>query len=377
MTLKFTVLSSLLRNQFNKNIVFSISLLSAIFTSMINLPKLEYINFNVIICLFELMIVIKIIEECGMLKYIAVRIASSCKNHRSLTQALCLISFFTSMFITNDIAILTIIPILIVISQRSNYPIIFPCVLLTISANLGSSITPIGNPQNLFIYAYYKMNFLNFLSLLFPFFLLSLLLLISLTFIIKKEYIQISIPAKEITDKYFNFSLISLFTVLIILSMSNTNFATFTVFSIIIITLLSKRSLLTKLDYRLLLTFLFLFVAIGNISAMPLVKMYLPYLTHTAFQTYLLALFLSQLISNVPCTVMLAPFSNHLQALLYGVNVGGLGTPIASLASIITFTLFNNAHPQKSGALIKAYSILNFSSLIILGSLFYIILLYF
>jgi Na+/H+ antiporter NhaD/arsenite permease-like protein len=131
-----------------------------------------------------------------------------------------------------------------------------------------------------------------------------------------------------------------------------------------------NRSLLKKPDYRLLLTFIFLFIAIGNVSHIPALKEQIETLATTPIKTYSSALLLSQIISNVPCTIMLAPFTEHVRALFYGVNIGGLGTPVASLASIIAYSLFSGAFPLKKNQFMRYFLFYNFSLLIVLGVIF-------
>ena len=130
----------------------SISIFAAIITSFFNTPNLGYVDFNVIICLFELMIIVKAFEEYSLINHISLFILNKCKNERILLQVLCLFTFVSSMFLTNDVALIAITPLLINISKKCSYNIILPTILVTISANLGSCATPIGNPQNLYIF---------------------------------------------------------------------------------------------------------------------------------------------------------------------------------------------------------------------------------
>lgn len=347
----------------------TISLIAAAVTSFFNTPQWGYIDIKVLICLFELMVVVKALEEYGLLGHIAVKIVNCCKNERRLTGALCIIAFLLSMFTTNDVAVMTIIPILIAISRTSDFPIAIPCILTTIAANLGSSTTPIGNPQNLYIFSFYKMNLASFFRESAPLCVASLLLLMVSTLIIHPKKIQAELSIVPVTEKK-KVSAFLLLSIPVIAGIIGLIPYTLTLLLILSVTIIINGSLLRKLDYRLLLTFLFLFVAVGNISHIPLIKELIAALETTPLKTYASALFLSQIISNVPSTVMLAPFTDYARALFYGVNIGGLGTPIASLASIISFSMYYQVFPHKKLQFICSFLIYNIIMLIVLGVAF-------
>ena len=351
------------------NLFFSASLAAAILTSCFNLPRWEYIDFKVILCLFELMVMVKAFEEYGVLQRIAVEISNRCQNERFLTQALCGISFLLAMFVTNDVAILTIVPILIVITRQSDYSVIFPCILVTMAANLGSSMTPIGNPQNLFIFSFYHLNLQAFFSFSVSMGVLSLVLLAGLSFLIKPRPIALMMEEVKVKNKS-QVGIFALLSVLAVLSVVNLLSYWITFPLIVAAVFILNRSLLKKVNYLLLLTFVCIFIAVGNLSHITLLESFLTQAIHSPSATYLAALLLSQIISNVPSTVMLAPFTINVPALFYGVNIGGLGTPVASLASIIAITLFNRAYPQKSREFLTKFLALNLGGLIVLGLIF-------
>lgn len=364
-----------LRLEIKNNVFFSISILAALVTSFFNAPQWEYIDFKVIVCLFELMLVIKAFEDYGLLENIAVRIFNSCKNERRLAQALCMVSFLLSMFTTNDVAILTVIPILIVVSQKTGFPVIMPCILTTIAANLGSSITPIGNPQNLYMFSFFKMNITSFFADSLFLGLISMILLLGLSLLVKPKEINIVMDRSAVArkNKAIGFFLLSVLIIISVLGIIP-YWMTFPI--VILVTLLLDKNLLKKADYRLLLTFVFIFIAIGNISHIPVLETQLTRLASTPLRTYFSSIFLSQFMSNVPSTVMLSPFTSHIRALFYGVNIGGLGTPVASLASIIAFTLFNRRYPQKSKKFLSLFLLVNFCCLVVLGVAFTAIILF-
>lgn len=365
---------SYLYSQLKQNVFFSVSLSLALLSCFFGRPSYEYIDFKVIVCLFELMIFVKAIEKYGIIDYLSAKIMSLCRNQRRLVQAISVVSFFVSMFITNDIAIFTLIPILIVISKNVHYPLTFSCVLVTVAANLGSSITPIGNPQNLFMYSFYRMNFFDFFSMALPLFLLSLSVIIAFTFFVEPLPIKLYLQKKKPAANGRLILLIILTAAAVILILTGQISDLITVPLIIPAVFLLDKSLLAKVDYHLLLTFIFLFIAIGDVSHTYLFDEYLPNFTRTSVQTYIASLTLSQFISNVPCTVALASMTQHVRELYYGVNVGGLGTPMASFANIIAFTLFTQQKNHKNIEFIRIYSIINGVCLLFLGVIFFFII---
>lgn len=244
------------------NLIFTISCIAAIVTSFFNFPRLGYIDFKVVICLFELMIVVDAFNKYDVLPFIATKVCKRCKTERTLTWALCLTSFFISMLLTNDVTLFAIVPILIIISRKSSYEIIIPCILVTISANLGSSMTPFGNPQNLFLYSFYQMSIPSFFLYSLPVCVLSLVLLFGLGFL----------------------------SVLIILSIFQV-ISYLVIFPLVVlVTLLVDGRLLKKANYPLIFTFVFIFIAVGNVSNIPQMNNSLLNLVRTPKATYVYSL---------------------------------------------------------------------------------------
>lgn len=366
-------IGDIIGHEFKANTLYSISVCTAVITSCFNTPQWDYIDVKVLVCLFELMLIVKAYEEYGLLGHIAVKIVNYCYDERRLTIALCLISFFLSMFTTNDVAVLTVVPILITIAQTCKLSAVVPCVLVTIAANLGSSTTPIGNPQNLFLFSFFKMDPAAFFSASLPLGLVSLALILMSGLFIRPKKIQVGLKSISVTDKKKSTAFL-LLALPVIASVMDLIPYTLTLLLVLLVTCVLNRPLMRKVDYRLLLTFLFLFVAIGNVSHIPALKEKIDALVTTPIKTYFSALFLSQIISNVPCTIMLAPFTEHVRALFYGVNIGGLGTPVASLASIISYSLFSRVFSQKKLQFMKIFLLFNISLLLVLGAIFAIVM---
>ncbi len=349
----------------------SISLFAAIVTSFFNTPNWGYVDFKVIICLFELMIIVKAFEEYSLINHLSLLILNRCKNERILLQVLCLFAFISSMFLTNDVALMAVTPLLINISRKSGYNIILPTILITISANLGSCATPIGNPQNLYIFSHYQLHIGNFFSYSLPICIVSLFLLLCITFFFSPKQISFSMKDASVLEKKKIIVFSALF-VLLILNILGTIPYYITLPILILVTLILNKSLLKKLDYGLLITFVCFFISVGNISNIAAIRNFLTVLTNTSTNIYLSSLLLSQIISNVPSSILLAPFSFDWHALFYGVTIGGLGTPIASLASIISYKILILEYPNKKKEYLSKFLLLNFFCLLIIGLIFYI-----
>lgn len=359
-------------HEITNHLLLTVSLLAAVVTSFFNIPQWGYIDAKVIVCLFELMLLVMALEEYGLLRSLAVTVASRCKDERQLTAALCMIAFFLSMFTTNDVAVLTVIPILIVLARECDFSAAFPCVLVTVAANLGSCMTPIGNPQNLYIFSFFKMapaSFFGYSALLCV---VSFFLLTISSLFIRPKKIQLRINNVPVTEKK-KAAVFLLLAVPVIAGVMS--FVPYVVTLMIVLpaTVVIDRKLLRKADYRLLLTFVFLFVAVGNVSHIPMLKGQIAALAESPIKTYVSSLLLSQIISNVPSTVMLAPFTRQISALFYGVNIGGLGTPIASLASIISFSLFCRAFAHKKIQFVRDFLLYNIGLCLVLGTVFAVV----
>lgn len=322
-------------------IVLLLSLLLAVVSAFFvtpNMGYLDYIDFNTLALLFCLMAVTAGAARLGVFSLLAEQLLSRVRTMRGLSLALCFLCFFSSMLITNDVALITFIPFTIVVLNLSGQTrrLVPLAALETVAANLGSMLTPIGNPQNLYLFTFYKMEAIDFFSALLPYGLLSLALLIGSVVFIGKDSIGVRInrenvptPARWKYGLYALLFLLSLLTVFRVIPWPITLGITF------LSLLLLDRFTLKQVDYSLLLTFLFLFIFIGNLGRIPAI--------HNALQGIVLGyetlvgVLASQIFSNVPAAVLLSNFTQNASALLVGVNLGGLGTLIASMASLISF----------------------------------------
>jgi Na+/H+ antiporter NhaD/arsenite permease-like protein len=356
-----------------KDIVFSISFFMAITSSLIAVPRVSYIDFKVLICLFNLMVVIKAFENIQLLDKFAVVILNKCTNSRTVSLILILLAFFMSMLVTNDIALITLVPITLIISEKSKIDMLTTVILETLAANIGSSLTPMGNPQNLYIFSYYKLSSLQFFSTIFLF---SITGLVWLYFLNKRNHnklLVLDLKAVAIKKKKEAIIWFSLFLMIILSVFNIVNYVTALVATIIIAFIINKKIIL-QVDYLLLLTFVCFFIFIGNISSLPLVNDFMKEILNNGKSTYFGSIVLSQLISNVPCSIFISKFTPYWRELLLGVNVGGMGTLIASLASVISYKFYVKNEPKASKQYIIKFSAYNLISLVLFTLINYFLL---
>ena len=358
---------------FKQDIVLSVSLILAAASCLAVQPKLSYINFKVLICLFNLMIVIKAFEELMLLDKFAIGILNKCTDTRKVSLTLILLSFFTSMLITNDIALITLVPITLVISRKSGINMLSTVILQTLAANIGSSLTPMGNPQNLYIYSFYRLTPLQFFAPVAVFTISGLLWLVLLNHRRKNSKLEVSLDPVKLESKTKAAVWAALFLV-ILLSVFGIIHYLAALIDTLAVTLAVNRRLILKIDYVLLVTFLCFFIFIGNISGIPAINRYMAVSLHSEGATYFGSILLSQFISNVPCSVLLSGFTSNWKELLAGVNIGGMGTIIASLASVISYKLFIKENPDGGRHYMVKFSLYNFISLIVFTVVNYFIL---
>lgn len=353
-------------NQFysfiKSEIVLLLSLLLALASMFFVQPNagyLDYIDFNTLSLLFCLMAVTAGANRLGLFTLLAQRFLSRVKTIRGLSFLLCCFCFFSSMLITNDVSLITFIPFTIVTLKLSGQTrhLIPIAVLETVAANLGSMLTPIGNPQNLYLFTYYKLEAGDFFSALLPYGIISFLLIAVSSMFLGRESIDVP-PARENTPALSR-KKCALYAVLFVLSL-------LTVFRVIpypvtlaltlFALLLWDRPVLREVDYSLLLTFVFLFIFIGNLGHIPAVRAVLQ--SVVGGHEVLAGVLASQIFSNVPAAILLSNFTQDAAALLVGVNLGGLGTLIASMASLISFK-FVTKEGIKVGKYLYAFTWVN------------------
>lgn len=276
------------------------------------------------------------------------------------------------MLVTNDVSLIIFVPLAIdVLTKLKRQDLIIQVLILqTIAANMGSTLTPIGNPQNLFIYTYFKYELLSFLSATLPIVLVCFVLLIIMTHNIDRAKVDFEEQAqsKVFTPKVYTFMVLFVLCILCVLRVLSIEIVTVIVASTM---MLIDREQFKRVDYKLLMLFVFLFVFVANISSLPIVQE--KALDFVQDYEYFVSLTLSQIISNVPATVMLSSFTSDPKALLLGVDVGGLGTIIASMASLITFKFYTRTDGAKPLYFMRKFTKYNLKFLLVLVSLHFVL----
>ena len=334
-------------NWCKKEAVLTIAFVLAIVSSFLVHPDKEYlgyIDFRTLGILFCLMAVMAGLQKVGLFKFIAEKLLKTVNHIRGLIFILIMLCFFSSMLITNDVALITFVPftfiVLKMILRDGASKLIVPVVVMqTVAANLGSMLTPIGNPQNLYLYGKADMGFGQFILFMLPCTVLAFLLLAVWCLIFpykgeKKVAVQLENKAslKEYKKQLIVYAVLfamSLLTVVHVVPYY------FTLAAVILIVFILDRQVLLKVDYALLLTFIGFFIFIGNMGRVPAFNNMLQEII--VGNEVITAVAASQVMSNVPAALLLSGFTNRYDLLVIGTNLGGLGTIIASMASLISF----------------------------------------
>ena len=351
-----------------KNAVVIIAAICALITSFIIPPDKEYIgyfDFKTLTCLFCVLAVVCALRNIRFFYTIAKAIVRLFRNTRLAILALVYITFIGSMLIANDMALLTFLPLgyFVLHTVGKEKYLAFTFIMQNIAANLGGMLTPFGNPQNLFIYSKFNINDLEFMSIMAPPFLVAVTLITLCCIIfVKKEPIEIKEKAASLpVGRTIIYLLLFAFSIIIVFRVIP-YFIGLIVIPIALLIL--DRKALLSVDYGLLLTFVFFFIFSGNMSRMDIVRDFFSSLLEK--NTLVVSALSCQFISNVPSAVLLSKFTDNYKELLLGVNIGGVGTLISSLASLITFKEYSAQQPGHTIRYILKFSAFNFAFLGIL-----------
>jgi len=355
---------------FKKETVLCVSLVLAVASIFIVPPDRNYwayIDFRTLSILFCLMSVMAGFQKIGVFNQIARKLLSYVKSGRSLVLMLVLLCFFSSMLITNDVALITFVPLTFIVlrmlGEEQKDRLLLPVVVMqTIAANLGSMLTPVGNPQNLYLYGKAGLSIGAFLMLMLPYTVLSLVLLVGWSLIQGRACPQALDPEEASAQEepqhgkerayplviYFAMFLLCLLAVGHILPWQAV------LVTVIILVLVTDRQVLAKVDYSLLLTFVGFFIFIGNVGRIPAFRAFLQnIITGREIFTAIIA---SQVISNVPAALLLSGFTEDFAGLIIGTNLGGLGTLIASMASLISYKYIAKEAGNRKGKYIALFT---------------------
>ena len=361
-----------LLNFVKKEIVLLIAFVLAVISCFFVHPDaayIDYIDYRTLSILLCLMITMAGLQRLQLFRQVGEYLVNLMSSIRGVVFILLFLCFFSSMWITNDVALITFVPFSIVtLSLAKRKDLFIPVIVLdTIAANLGSMLTPLGNPQNLFLYSKANISFLDFVKLMLPYSLLSLVLLILSTFAFVKKA-SLDAPKNNAYKRTRREKLlIILYCVFFLLSILVVmRFMDYRVglALILLFTFINDKKILLKPDYSLLFTFVFLFIFIGNIKRIDALNALLYQMIKD--KEVIVSIVLSQFISNVPAAILCSGFTDNYHKLIIGTNLGGLGTLIASMASLISFKQYGYVEDADKKRYLLTFTVLNVAFLIVL-----------
>ena len=334
---------------------------------------LDYIDFRSLGILWALMVVIQGLKENSVFEKIGQLLMNKVDMTWQLCAALIFMCFFGSMLITNDVALITFVPFgMLVLKSCKREDLMIPVIVFqTIAANLGSMSTPIGNPQNLYLYGTTGMSLMDFVSCMLPYTIAAALLLVVCLFIIpkKNETVQVDSGLSVVTKFGSKIQIIIYGALFVLALLSVLRVLPWYIMAIIVLVVVGGMDfkILFRADYLLLLTFIGFFIFTGNMARIPSFKEFLGGVT--SGREFTVAVIASQFISNVPATLMLSGFATNFKELLIGVNAGGLGTLIASMASLISFKFYTASYKEKQSSYILYFTVANVVFLLVFVAL--------
>ena len=350
-----------------KETVLCIAGLLAVVSMFIIHPSADYfgyIDYRVLALLFCFMAVVAGFRSVGLFEWLIKKMLCYVKNARQLELVLVLGCFFASMWITNDVALLTFVPFACTILQKCHQErlIVTTFVLQTLAANLGSMLTPVGNPQNLYLYSISGAGLGEFIGWMAPYTLVSGVLLLLVVFVLSAGKRRISLETGALLQtsgaagRKKNGIYLALF-VLSLLSVARVLPWELMLAVVLIVLIFTDRAVFLQVDYCLLFTFISFFIFIGNMGNIEAVRSVLQSLV--AGRELAVGIGASQIISNVPATLLLADFTQDIKNLTIGVNLGGLGTLIASMASLISYKIYAHNYNKTKGHYLLWFTIAN------------------
>ncbi|MBE6500833.1 MAG: citrate transporter [Methanobrevibacter thaueri] len=319
---------------FKKEIIFFISLILAIISCFFvnpNLDYLNYINWDTIVLLFFIMLIVEILKNLSIFEILVRKLLVKVKNTRGLVLFLVFTCFFSSIFITNDVSLIIFVPFAILALRKVDRSdlVIITVSMQTIAANVGCMVLPIGAPHNIVMYTVSRIPFGSFFMLLLPYIVVSVAFLVAVSLFVPKD--GIALPEfRKIDVSYDNF----------------------------------LKRVFIGIDYYLLLTFIALFVLIGNLENIPFFNAL--FTRWIVGNEVLIGVAASQVISNVPAAMLLSGFSSNYEAIIIGINIGGFGTLIASMANLISYKILVREFRQLKVNYLIVFTVLNVVLLVIL-----------
>ena len=380
-------IKTFLKNETVLTISFFLAVLSALAVRP-DSKYAEYIDFRTLALLLSLMLVVAGAAKLGIFRWIAGRLVNTASDMRQLALILIMLCFVFSMFITNDVSLITFVPLAIEVLTMAHMEqyMIKVIVLQTVAANLGSMLTPIGNPQNLYLYGLSGMGVKDFCLLMLPYTITALAMLVVSVFIFigKDRLTAVTIHSTNggcedtvVTDRAvlqdtissavgidksvalvrIRYVMYALLFVLCLLTVARVIPYQALLVIILAAVAAADRDVLGRADYSLLLTFVFLFVFIGNMGRIEAVSSFLSDII--AGHEIITGILASQIMSNVPAAILLSGFGSNIRGLIVGVNLGGLGTLIASMASLISYRFYAGSRESSVSRYMVFFTLVN------------------
>ena len=347
-----------------KETVLTVAFLLAVISAFVIIPDREYIayiDWNTLLLLYSLMAIMAGLQQLGVFRRIGSSLLSKINSTRQMLLILIFLPFFFSMLITNDVALITFVPFgIVVLCMAKQENRVVPLVVMqTIAANLGSMLTPMGNPQNLYLYAQSGMSPVAFILLMIPYTAVAALCLFIVPFFIKSEHVT-ALSTGDASNEAFDRPLCICYVagfLLCLLCVAKLLPPIVAAVVISVFLVIKDRHILKKIDYSLLGTFIFFFIFIGNMGRIESFCQFLNGIL--AGNEKIVAVLSSQIISNVPAALLLSGFSDNWRALIIGTNLGGLGTLIASMASLISYKQVAAEYPERKGKYLLLFTAAN------------------
>lgn len=358
-----------------KDRILQITVIITIVSLFFARPRLADINFHTLFSVAAMLTIIQIYAYLHVLDVLAYKLTSIADNTRKLNMLFSLLAVISGMFLGNDITALTLIPLYLNIAKKYDLPQILPVTMIGMGANIGAAFTPWGNPHNIFLVSRYNVNAFTFFRWSIPYLVISMIIMFIVFFFIPEE----KIPVQKTENIRINWRPTIVTTVVFI-------FFFFGVFRIvpivwpmiiaIALALLINPRIMLKIDYALLLTFTGFFIFISDIQQIPILVGAIHMMVHSETSTYFTSIISSQIMSNVPSTILVGKFTTYAQALFLGSNIGGFGSAIGSMANMLVLKTFNQHASVSRSKFFKQWTVMQFIGLIILTAVGYVLLIF-
>lgn len=353
---------------FKSSVVLLVALAAAGITCIfvpVDREYLGYFDLQTLACLFCTLAVVAAFKNIRFFEWLADVIVRRFKNMRNIVLALVFVTYFGSMIMANDMALITFLPLgYFVLESCGNRKLTaFTFIMQNIAANLGGMLTPFGNPQNLYLYSFYSIGAGEFFRIMALPFAVAFVLILGVCLFVKPQGAQVLSRPHNAPSVWRSVAYAALFALSVLIVFDVFPYYWGLLAVAVCLLVLDFRAVL-RVDYGLLLTFCAFFVFSGNMARIPAVRDFLGGLI--ALDPLAFGVLSCQVISNVPSAVLLSRFTSDYASLLVAVNIGGLGTPVASLASLITLNTYRRVRPGETKKYILKFLLVNFSFLAVL-----------